>query len=107
MWKLFKNFLKKWTCIGYKKKDKGLSQEYEKDRTVKQKRRKRTPPRSHLQLWWIYVRHNDQRTLLLLRWRKVNNDEKKEAEYPNDNYPVDIEEGVSDRKDDKNERKNE
>ena len=37
----------------------------------------------------------------------MNNDDKKEAEYPDDNYHVDIEEGVSGRKYDKNERNNE
>ena len=37
----------------------------------------------------------------------MNNDEKKKAEYPDENYPVDIDEGVSDRKGDNNERKNE
>ena len=34
-------------------------------------------------------------------------DDEKEAEFPDDTYPVEIEEGVNDRKDDKNEKNHE
>ena len=37
----------------------------------------------------------------------MKNDEEKESECPDDTSPVDMEEGVSDRKDDKNEKNDE
>ena len=64
------------------KVDKGFSQEYEKDRTVQHTKRKATPPKiASPAMMDIY-----------------------ESECPDNTSPVDMEEGVYDRKDDKNEK---
>ena len=58
------------------------SQEYDKDRTVQHKKRKATLP------------HIASPAMMDIC----------EAEFPDDTSPVDMEEGVNDRKDDKNEK---
>ena len=67
------------------KGDKGLSQEYEKDRTVQHKKRKATLPK---------IAYPDMMDIC-------------EAEFQDDTSPVDMEEGVNDVKYDKNENNDE
>ena len=67
------------------KGDKALSQEYEKDRTVEHKKRKSTLPN---------IASPDMMDMCY-------------SEFPNATSPVDMEEGVNDRKYDKNEKNDE
>ena len=64
------------------KGDKGLSQDYEKDRTVKHKKRKSTPPK---------IAYSAMMNIC-------------EAECPDYTSTVDMEEGVNDRKDENNKK---
>ena len=68
--------------MGYKKKGKLSSQEYDKDRTVQQKKRKATLPK---------IVSPDMMDIC-------------EAELSDDTAPIDKEEGLCYRKDDKNKK---
>ena len=65
------------------KLDKGLSKEYEKDRTVQHKKRRETLPKIASPAMMDIC----------------------DAEFPDETSTVDMEEGVSNRKDNKNEKK--
>ena len=94
--------------------DKGLSQEYERYRTVQHKNRKETIPRiaSSAMMDICEAEYPDDTSTVEME-KVVNyinddknekNDEEKEAESPDDTSPVEMKEGVNDRKDDRNEK---
>ena len=74
----------------------------EEMRRMKKRRGKRDRmPRWHIPYWYV------GRCKWQKRWQEWKNDKEKEAECPYDTSPVEMEEGVNDRRYEKNEKNDE